>query len=342
MQPSTTWDRGLWLSRHALSRQLAAMPCDRYLIRLIHYHTRRAFPGQRLWTAAQVTSEPMVRFLRARNRDGFDVYFQPYGFAQNAGYILVDLDHVGPTVLDSMRLHGHEPCVVIQTSPGRLQCWIQVSAQPLPAAVATAIGKQLARLYQGDLASTDWHHLGRLAGFTNQKPQRRLPGGSAPWVKVQHARLGLASNGRSLLEAASCAGRLAPTDAVFSAVAARAAWCVDAPADDPVRQGVTAAQAAVVYQTWLNRLRIPQRFPDPDWSIADLWIAKQLLLGGTAPAAVKTILRLASPQFPRRHAAPEDYLRRTLARATRELAGTAFPARGLTLHLPPNNPHHSS
>ena len=214
-QPSTPWDRGFRLSRQALSRQLAAMPCGRYLLRLIHSHPRRAFPGQRLWTAAQVSSEPMVRFVRARHRHGFAGYFPPYGWAQNAGSMLVDRDHAGPTVLDSMRRHGHEPCVVIQTSPGRLQCWIPVSAQPRPAAVAAA-----------------------------------------------------------------CAGRLAPTDAVFPAVGVDAAGCVDAPADDPRRPGVTAAQAAVVYQTWWNRWRIPQRFPDPDWSIAELWIAKQRLWGG--------------------------------------------------------------
>jgi hypothetical protein len=109
------------------------------------------------------------------------VYFQPEAFLYNAGYILVDLDQTEPTALDAMCAHGHQPCVVVDTSPGHLQAWVQVSTQPLPAAVASAIGRQLARWYQGDCASTDWRHLGRLAGFTNQ-PQRRLPNGLAPWV----------------------------------------------------------------------------------------------------------------------------------------------------------------
>ena len=47
-------DRGLFLSLRAIRRQLAAMPCDLYLVRLIHHATRTAFPGERLWTAAQL------------------------------------------------------------------------------------------------------------------------------------------------------------------------------------------------------------------------------------------------------------------------------------------------
>jgi len=195
-------DRGLFLSLQAIRRQLAAMPHDPYLVRLIHHATRRAFPGERLWTATESIEEPTVRFLRIRNREGCDVYIQPYAENLNAGYILLDLDHADPAALELMRARGHEPCVVLQTSPGRLQAWIRVSAAPLEPAVATAIGGQLARAYRGDLASADWRHLGRLAGFTNQKPLRRQPNGYAPWVRVLHTRVGLATHGASLVEAA--------------------------------------------------------------------------------------------------------------------------------------------
>jgi DNA primase RepB-like protein len=148
-------DSGFFLTLQALRRQLAAMPCDFYLIRLIQRHTRKALPGDRVWTAPQVLFGRTVSFLRARNREGYDVYFQPYAFQRNAGYILVDLDRADPAALDTMRANGHQPCVVIETSPGHLQAWIQVSSQPLEPAAATDIGRQLARLYQGDRASTD-------------------------------------------------------------------------------------------------------------------------------------------------------------------------------------------
>ncbi|MEK7406660.1 MAG: DNA-primase RepB domain-containing protein, partial [Acidobacteriota bacterium] len=121
-----------------------------------------------------------MRFLRIRNREGYDVYIQPYAEDRNAGYILVDLDRAELAVLHTMRANGHQPCVVLQTSPGNLQAWIRVSPTPLEPALATAVGRQLAHTYGGDLASTDWRHLGRLAGFTNQKPQRRLRGGWLP------------------------------------------------------------------------------------------------------------------------------------------------------------------
>ena len=175
------------------------MPNELYLVRLIHNLTGRPFPGERLWTAAQLVSAATIRFLRARNWEGCDVYVHPYAGNQSAGYILVDLDRAGPTAVNRMRANGHDPCVVVQTSPGHLQAWIRLSSSPLEPTVATAAGRHLAHLYGGDGASTDWRHLGRLAGFTNQKPARRTPDRYAPWVRLVHARAGLAPSGASLL-----------------------------------------------------------------------------------------------------------------------------------------------
>lgn len=302
-------DRGLFVTTQAIRRQLRAMPCELYLIRLIHHATSRAFPGERVWTAQQVSQPATVRFLRIRNREGCDVYLQPFAGDCNAGYILVDLDHAEPSVLDAMRSNGHQPCVVLESSPGHRQAWIRVSAEALEPAVATAIGRHLARRYGGDPASIDWRHLGRLAGFTNQKPERRLPNGYAAWVQLQHAQSGWASQRAALLAQARHAVR--PMRAADSG-----------PASCPV------ATAARLYHAWLLRLRIPQRFPQPDWSIADKWVAKELLRRSVPPATVAGILQGGSPGFPRRHADPLDYLRRTIARACRELSGARFPPPG--------------
>ncbi len=77
---------------------------------------------------------------------------------------------------------------------------------------------------------------------------------------------------------------------------------------------------------------ILERFPQPDWSIADKWIAKELLQRGMPAPQVATILRSGSPGFPRQHPHPDDYLRRTLARAAWELQASPFPGRDLLLH----------
>jgi hypothetical protein len=326
------FDLGFNLTVQAVRRQLAAMPHDLYLVRLIHSQTRRAFPGERLWAAAQLFHPATIRFLRIRNREGCDVYIHLYAEKRNAGYILVDLDHTDPAIVATMRTAGHEPCVVLQTSHGNLQAWVRVSSTPIDAAVASQIGKQLAHLYGGDPASTDWRHLGRLAGFTNQKPQRRNWRGHSPWVKVLHAHAGLASQSDALLETAE--QRLG----THSSLALTPHFSRSAPAPDNtagtdrLAGSTTPAGAANIYTGWLHRLRILDRFPQPDWSIADKWIAKELLLHGLPAPQVAAILRRGSPGFPRQHSQPDDYLRRTLARAAQELAASPFPGRDPLLH----------
>jgi hypothetical protein len=309
-------NRGFWITLQSIRRQLSAMPHELYLIRLIHSQTHRAFPGERLWTADQLANTATIRFLRARNLEGCDVYIQPYGGRQNAGYILVDLDVARPSVIADMCAKGHDPCVVLQTSPHHLQAWICLSVLPLEPAVATAAGKWLAWTYGGDAASTDWRHLGRLAGFTNQKPARCTLDGYAPWVKLVHARAGLAPCAKSLLQSVRQSGQ--PPAASFPIH-----WTA------AERSPTSSAEATAIYQGCMQRWQIRERFPRPDWSIVDLWVAKHLLLQGRSAVQIQAILRLASPHFPRRHADPDDYLRRTVARA-------AFPSPGGTVW-----PHHN-
>ena len=301
-------DRSFFLTRQAIRRQLAAMPNDIYLVRLIHNSTGRPFPGERLWSAAQLVGASTIRFLRARNREGCDVYIYPYAGNQNAGYVLVDLDRADSMVVDRMRANGHDPCVVVHTSPGHLQAWIRLSRCPLEPAVATAAARYLAHLYGGDGASTDWCHLGRLAGFTNQKPTRRTLGGYAPWARLVHARAGLAPRGQPLVE--SIRQSVPPLISRLS---------IDWTTPDAFPSG--AAAAVTIYRGCMQRWHIRERYPQPDWSIVDLWVARHLLSHGRPAVQVQAILRLASPHFPRRHGDPDDYLRRTVTRA-------AFPSPG--------------
>jgi hypothetical protein len=300
-------NRGFFLTWNAVRRQLAAMPNDFYFVRMIHRLTRKPCPGERIWDAGQLARGSVVRFLRARNLQGHDIYLLPYAEHRNAGYILLDLDHATPEVLSLMRSNGHEPCVMLQTSPGHLQAWIRLSSTPLEPAVATFVSKQLAHMYGGDLASTDWRHLGRLAGFTNQKLARRNPSGSTSWVKVIEARTILASAAQDLLRSAMQA--LAPQSL------AAAPLRIDPDLHVNQEGRMTAQGAARIYRTWMKRWHIQERFPQIDWSIVDLWLARKLLTLHISPTQVEAIIRLGSPNFPRHHGDPVDYLRRTLARA---------------------------
>jgi hypothetical protein len=169
-----------------------------------------------------------------------------------------------------------------------------------------------------------------LAGFTNQKPQRRNGRGYAPWVKVLYARAGLASEGVTLRQQAerSVNGNPKPASNLLLPPPILTALHPDPyPTDEA---------AARIYADWLHRLRIHARFPQPDWSIVDKWIAKELLRHGISARQAAAIVRAGSPGFPRRHADPDDYLCRTLQCAARELqAFAAFPARASSRPRPP-------
>jgi len=85
--------------------------------------------------------------------------------------------------------HGFQPAVVIETSPGNFQVWLNHGQTISDRTFSTQAAKELARRFGGDPSSADWRHFGRLAGFTNQKAERLLQNGQAPRLRQWEGRV---------------------------------------------------------------------------------------------------------------------------------------------------------
>ena len=85
-----------------------------------------------------------------------------------------------------MKAEGFAPAAVVETSPGNFQAWLK-HGEVLDEVTSTRAAKLLAERFGGDPGSADWRHFGRLAGFTNPKPSRRLASGLQPFARLLEA-----------------------------------------------------------------------------------------------------------------------------------------------------------
>src|SRR5580658_4459293 len=131
------------------------------------------------WGAKQVLKS--LLWLRRENLNRGHIYVRPAGAH---GLSLVD-DLKGDTFV-RMKADGFAPAAVVETSPGNFQAWLN-HGEVLDEATSTRAAKLLAELYGGDPGSADWRHFGRLAGFTNPKPSRRLASGLQPFARLLEA-----------------------------------------------------------------------------------------------------------------------------------------------------------
>jgi RepB DNA-primase from phage plasmid len=131
------------------------------------------------WGAKQILKS--LLWLRRENLNLGHIYVRPAG---THGLSLVD-DLKADTFV-RMKAHGFEPAAVVETSPGNFQAWLK-HGEVLDEAVSTRAAQLLAERYGGDPGSADWRHFGRLAGFTNPKPSRRLASGLQPFARLLEA-----------------------------------------------------------------------------------------------------------------------------------------------------------
>jgi hypothetical protein len=94
------------------------------------------------------------------------------------------VDDLSVDAIAQMTDGGFQPALVVETSPQNFQVWLN-HGRTLDRNMGSWAAKELAKRFGGDLSSADWRHFGRLAGFTNRKPERLLPNGLAPFVRLR-------------------------------------------------------------------------------------------------------------------------------------------------------------
>jgi len=159
--------------------QLAGMGAERYDVG-VYDRANDAMLLRRDWTPAQV--EASIGWFKKMNAQGRDIYIRPAG---SSGLYLID--DVPAATVTRMRAEGYTPAVVVETSTGNLQAWVRVSDTPLSKEEGTAVARELAERFGGDMSSANWRHMGRLAGFTNRKEEHRQPDGRYPYVRLRDA-----------------------------------------------------------------------------------------------------------------------------------------------------------
>jgi hypothetical protein len=155
--------------------QLRAMGCERFDVGI------KRDAGEMILREGQgaVEIEKTIKWLRHENAKGAHIYVRPAG-----AHSLSLLDDLSSEAIERMKAEGFEPAVVVETSPNNFQVWLN-HGQALDAAMSTRAAQQLAERFGGDPSSADWRHFGRLAGFTNPKPERQLPSGMRPFARLR-------------------------------------------------------------------------------------------------------------------------------------------------------------
>jgi len=279
----------------AARRQLNALNCDKYEIGIRNRDGKMMI---RSWSQEEVLKS--VGWLKRENAKGADIYVRPEG-EQNQGIVLVDdLSH---GQLERMKSTGFEPAAVIETSPRNFQAWVRLSKDEITPEVATAASKGLANHFEADPNSADWRHFGRLAGFTNRKPEHTTAQNRNPWVLCHESSGRSASKGDETVEKVS--------QIIIDRKAARER-------ETRFESAIEASEARSRYdpiRTYQNNLKslTAHYGADMDLSRADFMICSNMAMQGYSKKQITEALQQASPELPTRKAGHElDYCQRTV------------------------------
>lgn len=293
--PETRRDRSL----EAVQRQVTALGVPRFEVGI-----RDAKTGQmmnREWSLAEL--EQAVPWLKRMNAKGNDVYIRPAG---EHGLVLVD--DLTADKISSMAKDGFPSAATIETSPGNYQAWVKLSDKPLSADVRRVAAQALAKHYDGDPNSADSRHYGRLAGFTNQKPQHARDGRQpyvlahdCPGKPAERAQALLETVGQGLARVEAEKARSARLEALEGYKSPGHGWYSD-PGHEYRRQA----------QRLMRRYGKTADFSRLDWMIAtDMAKSGRFSAEGIAQA-----IEQHSPEVSTRKAGHvQDYARRTAEKA---------------------------
>jgi len=249
-----------------------------------------------------VSSSQVIRkassFLNLIAKESNQIYIRP----NSSSFILVD--DLSLEMARKMWSEGYQCCVLLQTSPQNYQAWVKVSPSPIPNELSTAVGKILAEKFNGDKASVDYRHLGRLAGFPNMKPKYLTEEGTYPIVSLDYAGERIADNAPLLLEEAEKSlQKVVVYNDDIEALFEKASIKVNIP---------RTSQSAVEFAELLYQCKLYE-LDNPDFSTVDFWVCLRLIQRGFCYEDVFNALDRFSPNLEERKKGHiNDYLNRTI------------------------------
>src|SRR5216683_7468431 len=179
------------ITRNQVRRQLAVMASDYFDLGILRPDGRMLL--SEAWTARHI--EQAIQRLRRENARGAHIFVRPHGV-----HALSLVDDLGVDAIARMTDAGFEPALVVETSPQNFQVWLN-HGRTLDRSMSSCTAKELVKRFGGDLSSLpNWRHFGRLAGFTNRKPERLLQNGLAPFVRLRQCEGGTYDAAHEFLE----------------------------------------------------------------------------------------------------------------------------------------------
>jgi hypothetical protein len=291
------------------------MACHQYEVGIRDRGTGKMM--HRTWTVQEVLDA--VPWLQRMNARGNDIYIRP-GRDENRAMVLVDdIDGVG---VETLKERGCAPACVIETSHKNLQAWVDFGGQ-MPEAQRKEVARGLAKAIDADPASADARHYGRLAGFTNRKPEYMQDRGY-PYVLCRD------SSG-SQVEPAKA--RAIKEWAARQVEAKERAQAIQAQVTSTRTKRDNPQEAYRVYmRQWLE-----QQKDKPDWSKGDYAVSCRMLSEGYTKEQVREGIETQSPDVANRKE-PDlaKYAQRTVeaaalnpnvVQAVKEMSQTYTPTR---------------
>lgn len=170
--------------------QLNAMNCSSYEIGILD----RVNSNMNTRTFKKNDVLNSINWFKHLNREKNEIFIRPHGTVG-----LIFFDDVTASTIEKMKIEGYEPAISIESSPQNFQGWIRVSNHELSKELSTQCAKVIVNKYKTDSNSADYRHFGRLAGFTNNKPQYVNEFGKYPFIKLSARNGKLATNFQDIL-----------------------------------------------------------------------------------------------------------------------------------------------
>jgi hypothetical protein len=284
-----------------VARQMQAMACNRYKLGIYDRNQKVMDNRDHLEPDAVMG---LIGFLKFKNANGSDIYITQATGVDRALILVDDLDL---SKVRRMEEFGVGPSCVVETSPGNLQAWVSLGESPMPRAQRKIVASFFAKRFNGDPASADAVHYGRLAGFTNRKPQH-LRNGMYPYAVLR------SDSGSSAVK----------SDMIRQWALARETLEAQTVVEKVISQQETAQRKYVIgindpdtyfirsHEKWRNG-RIQRKMPI-DLSVGDYAVVYKMVLAGYCNRDIFNAMERHSPDISiRKKNHVSDYITRTIA-----------------------------